>query len=158
MFISLVCMTLHCPVLISLALELQDILLRDQATKSGLSTKSGFSKSHQEIVQTHISYTLRYSLRVRCIYCFAWRLLVHMYSELFIYINLIFLQAYASILYLRKFSNFQIILRGKPVQQIKIVDELKFSKTVTYKPQTGVGSEDVSLFSVYQVFICYQEQ
>lgn len=88
----------------------EDILLRDQANSSG------FSRFHKEIVQTHISYTLRYSLR-----------------------------AYASILYLRKFSNFQIILRGKPVQQLKIADELKFTKSVTYKPQMGSNTEDVSV-------------
>ncbi|XP_010918978.1 protein MICRORCHIDIA 2 [Elaeis guineensis] len=86
----------------------EDILLRDQATSGG------FSKFHKEIVQSHISYTLRYSLR-----------------------------AYASILYLRKFSNFQIILRGKPVEQLNIVDELKFKKTVTYKPQVAADSPDV---------------
>jgi len=57
-----------------------------------------------------------------------------------------FLQAYASILYLRKFSNFKIILRGKPIQQLKVADELKFTKTVTYKPQMGMGKEDVSIY------------
>ncbi|KAJ6840004.1 putative protein MICRORCHIDIA 1 [Iris pallida] len=88
----------------------EDILLRDQENTGG------FSRFHKEIVQTHISYTLRYSLR-----------------------------AYASILYLRKFSNFQIILRGKPVEQIKIAEELKFIKVVTYKPQLAMGTEDVSV-------------
>jgi len=58
------------------------------------------------------------------------------------------LQAYASILYLRKFSNFKIILRGKPIQQLKIADELKFAKTVTYKPQMGMGKEDVSIYLI----------
>ncbi|PKU73103.1 protein MICRORCHIDIA 2 [Dendrobium catenatum] len=85
----------------------EDIRLRDR------SSSEGFSRFHKEIVQTHISYTLRYSLR-----------------------------AYSSILYLRTFTNFQIILRGKPVEQIKIADELKFRKAVTYKPQTGLASED----------------
>ncbi|KAG0473083.1 hypothetical protein HPP92_014940 [Vanilla planifolia] len=87
----------------------EDICLRDR------SSSEGFSRFHKEIVQTHISYTLRYSLR-----------------------------AYSSILYLRKFSNFEIILRGKPVEQIKIADELKFKKVVTYKPQTDTSSEAVS--------------
>ncbi|XP_052196796.1 protein MICRORCHIDIA 1-like [Diospyros lotus] len=59
-------------------------------------------------LQSHISYRIRYSLR-----------------------------AYASILYLRKFTNFQIILRGKPVEQFNIVDELKYQKKVVYKPQLG---------------------
>ncbi|XP_020261700.1 protein MICRORCHIDIA 2-like [Asparagus officinalis] len=79
-------------------------------------TVSSRSQSHKEMVQLHFSSTLRYSLR-----------------------------AYASILYLRKFSNFQIILRGKPVEQVRIADELKFTKSVTYKPQMGMGSEDVSV-------------
>ena len=56
-----------------------------------------------------------------------------------------FLQAYASILYLRKFSKFQIILRGKPVEPQNIVDDLKFSKIVTYKPLVGTNSEVVSI-------------
>ncbi|XP_020597925.1 protein MICRORCHIDIA 2-like isoform X2 [Phalaenopsis equestris] len=84
----------------------EDIRLRDR------SSSEGFSRFHKEVVQMHISYTLRYSLR-----------------------------AYSSILYLRTLKNFQIILRGKPVEQIKIADELKFSKSITYKPQT-VASED----------------
>ncbi|XP_072954161.1 protein MICRORCHIDIA 2-like isoform X1 [Typha angustifolia] len=88
----------------------EDILLRDQANSGG------FSRFHREIVQHHISYKLRYSLR-----------------------------AYASILYLRKFSNFVIILRGKPVEQINIADEMKFKKLVTYKPQVGANSEVVSV-------------
>ncbi|KAG0473131.1 hypothetical protein HPP92_014988 [Vanilla planifolia] len=62
----------------------EDICLRDR------SSSEGFSRFHKEIVQTHISYTLRYSFG--------------------------------------KFSNFEIILRGKPVEQIKIADELKFKK------------------------------
>ncbi|KAJ8499789.1 hypothetical protein OPV22_010341 [Ensete ventricosum] len=76
----------------------------------------GFSRSNKEIVHCHISYTLKYSLR-----------------------------AYASILYLRKFSNFQIILRGKPVEQVDIADEMKFMKTITYKPQVCMDAEDVSV-------------
>lgn len=40
-------------------------------------------------------------------------------------------------LYLRKFSNFKIILRGKPVDQFDITDELIHSAVVRYKPQIG---------------------
>ncbi|OAY69161.1 MORC family CW-type zinc finger protein 4, partial [Ananas comosus] len=76
----------------------------------------GFSRFHREIVQHHISHKLRSSLR-----------------------------AYASILYLRKFKNFEIILRGKPVEQVHITEEMKFKKVVTYKPQVGVGLEAVSV-------------
>lgn len=47
---------------------------------------------------------------------------------------------------MRKFSNFHIILRGKPVEQVSIADELKFIKTITYKPQVGVDGESVSLY------------
>ncbi|XP_004509325.1 protein MICRORCHIDIA 2-like [Cicer arietinum] len=59
-------------------------------------------------LQSHISYRIRYSLR-----------------------------AYVSMLYLRKFSNFKIILRGKPVDQFDITDELIHSAVVRYKPQIG---------------------
>ncbi|KAM7252409.1 hypothetical protein ACFE04_024292 [Oxalis oulophora] len=61
-------------------------------------------------LQSHISYRIRYSLR-----------------------------AYASILYLKKFKNFTILLRGKPLEQFNIADELKLPKIVTYKP---TGKED----------------
>ncbi|TVU31245.1 hypothetical protein EJB05_22926, partial [Eragrostis curvula] len=84
----------------------EDILLRDQGSASG-----GFTKIQKEIVQQHISYRLRFSLR-----------------------------AYTSILYLNKFDNFQIILRGKPVEQITITDELKFKK-VTVKVDVGFAKE-----------------
>ncbi|KAK9108937.1 hypothetical protein Sjap_016997 [Stephania japonica] len=53
-------------------------------------------------------------------------------------------EAYASILYLRKFTDFQIILRGVPVQQYHIADELKFSKVIIYKPHVGSISKEVS--------------
>ncbi|CAN6293874.1 unnamed protein product, partial [Urochloa humidicola] len=43
------------------------------------------------------------------------------------------------------FDNFQIILRGKPVEQICITDELKFKKVVTYKPQVTHDSQVVSV-------------
>lgn len=65
-------------------------------------------------LQSHISYRIRFSLR-----------------------------AYASILYLRKFTNFKIILRGKPVQQLYIADDLRYSKAITYRPTVGVSSKEV---------------
>jgi hypothetical protein len=46
-------------------------------------------------------------------------------------------------LYLRKFTNFSILLRGKPVQQLNIAEELKHSKVIIYRPQLGVGSNEV---------------
>ncbi|XP_022740516.1 protein MICRORCHIDIA 2-like isoform X3 [Durio zibethinus] len=75
----------------------------------------GATKLHKKTVelQSHISYRIRYSLR-----------------------------AYASILYLRKFNNFEIILKGKPVQQFNIADELKYPKVVTYKPQVAAGPKE----------------
>lgn len=84
----------------------EDICLRDR------SSSEEFSR-HKEVVQTHLSHTLRFSLR-----------------------------AYSSILYLRKFTNFEIILRGKPVEQVNITDEMKFKEVKTYKPQTRLGSEE----------------
>ncbi|KAG2571543.1 protein MICRORCHIDIA 1-like isoform X2 [Panicum virgatum] len=74
----------------------------------------GATKGQKEIVQQHISHRLRFSLR-----------------------------AYTSILYLKKFDNFRIILRGKAVEQICITDELKFKKVVTYKPQAAHDSQVV---------------
>lgn len=74
-----------------------------------------FSQGRKRLAeaQSHISYRLRYSLR-----------------------------AYASILYLRRFTGFQIILRGKPVEQLIIADELKHSTVITYKPQLAVVSKE----------------
>ncbi|XP_050228354.1 protein MICRORCHIDIA 1-like isoform X2 [Mercurialis annua] len=54
------------------------------------------------------------------------------------------LRAYASILYLRKFTNFRIILRGKLVEQYTIADDLMYPKTAIYRPQLGVTSKEVS--------------
>ncbi|XP_062201606.1 protein MICRORCHIDIA 1-like [Phragmites australis] len=84
--------------------------------QGGASASGGFRKLQKEMVEQHISHRLRFSLR-----------------------------AYTSILYLRKFNNFQIILRGKPVEQISINDELKFKKVVTYKPQVAHDSHVVSV-------------
>lgn len=68
-------------------------------------------------------------------------------------------QAYTSILYLKKFDNFQIILRGKPVEHICISDELKFKKVVTYKPQVTHEPQVVSKFvqfpSLLSCFLVY---
>ncbi|KAK6924431.1 hypothetical protein RJ641_010631 [Dillenia turbinata] len=66
--------------------------------------------------ESHISYQLRFSLR-----------------------------AYASILYLRKFSDFNIILRGKPVQQFDMAEELKHPQLVTYRPQLAMTAEVASV-------------
>ncbi|XP_012845241.1 PREDICTED: MORC family CW-type zinc finger protein 4 isoform X1 [Erythranthe guttata] len=64
-------------------------------------------------LQSHLSYRMRFSLR-----------------------------AYASILYLKKFTNFKIILRGKPVEQFSIADDLKHSTTITYSPQRGLALKE----------------
>ncbi|KAL7144167.1 hypothetical protein ABFS83_08G240700 [Erythranthe nasuta] len=70
-------------------------------------------------LQSHLSYRMRFSLR-----------------------------AYASILYLKKFTNFKIILRGKPVEQFSIADDLKHSKTITYSPQRGLTLKEVTVQTV----------
>lgn len=49
-------------------------------------------------------------------------------------------------LYLGKFDNFKIILRGKPIQQFHIADELKFPKVISYRPQVSAPLKDVSCF------------
>ncbi|KAK9678377.1 hypothetical protein RND81_11G207400 [Saponaria officinalis] len=66
------------------------------------------------LLESHISYRLRYSLR-----------------------------AYASVLYLRKFKNFKILLRGKPVEQYDIAGNLQFPQVVSYKPQVATISNEV---------------
>ncbi|KAI4381743.1 hypothetical protein MLD38_007789 [Melastoma candidum] len=63
-------------------------------------------------LQSHISYRLRYSLR-----------------------------AYASVLYLRKFPNFQVILRGNPVEQYEIANSLLYIQVVTYRPQVASNTQ-----------------
>ncbi|CAI0392944.1 unnamed protein product [Linum tenue] len=52
-------------------------------------------------------------------------------------------EAYASVLYLRKFTNFKIILRGKPVEQYHIAKHLLSPKKVIYKPQMRTGINEV---------------
>ncbi|CAN1813964.1 Protein MICRORCHIDIA 2 [Linum perenne] len=64
-------------------------------------------------IQNHVSYRLRFSLR-----------------------------AYASVLYLRKFTNFKIILRGKPVEQYIIAEHLLSPKKVIYKPQVATAMNE----------------
>uniref|UniRef100_A0A803KYL1 Morc S5 domain-containing protein n=1 Tax=Chenopodium quinoa TaxID=63459 RepID=A0A803KYL1_CHEQI len=52
-------------------------------------------------------------------------------------------EAYSSVLYIRKFKNFKIVLRGKPVEQFNIADELQYKQVVTYKPQLAATSNEV---------------
>ncbi|KAL1215547.1 Protein MICRORCHIDIA 1 [Cardamine amara subsp. amara] len=59
-------------------------------------------------LRSHISYRVRHSLR-----------------------------AYISMLYLKKFKNFKIILRGIPVEQFNIADEFRHPQTIMYKPQAA---------------------
>nr|XP_043614992.1 protein MICRORCHIDIA 2-like isoform X2 [Erigeron canadensis] len=54
------------------------------------------------------------------------------------------LRAYASMLYLRKFKNFTIFLRGKPVEQFSMVDDLKHKEVVIYRPQVSSVKEAVA--------------
>lgn len=88
----------------------EDICLKDEVV-----TGKGSRESHR-LLESHISYQLRYSLR-----------------------------AYASILYLRKFTDFQIILRGKTVQQYIVAEDLKYSKVIIYKPKLGLASQEISV-------------
>ncbi|KAF5960963.1 hypothetical protein HYC85_002172 [Camellia sinensis] len=81
-------------------------------------SRGTLSRPHKKVLelQSHISYRFRYSLR-----------------------------AYTSILYLKKFTNFQIILRGKPVEQFNIADELRYPKVFMYKPQLATAAKEVSV-------------
>ncbi|KAL6986907.1 hypothetical protein U1Q18_012672 [Sarracenia purpurea var. burkii] len=81
-------------------------------------SRGSLSRTRKKVLelQSHISYRIRYSLR-----------------------------AYASILYLRNFTNFQIVLRGKPVEQFNITDELKYQKVIMYRPQLATTSNEVSV-------------
>nr|AAO22768.1 unknown protein [Arabidopsis thaliana] len=69
---------------------------------------------HHKILElrSHISYHLRYSLR-----------------------------AYASMLYLKKFKNFKIIIRGIPVEQFNIADGFRFPEIIKYKPHTATTEQ-----------------
>ncbi|KAJ0753805.1 putative histidine kinase/HSP90-like ATPase superfamily, morc, S5 domain 2 [Helianthus annuus] len=53
------------------------------------------------------------------------------------------LRAYASMLYLRKFNNFKIILRGKPVEQYNIADDLRNPQVTLYRPHVSSMKEAV---------------
>ncbi|KAJ0097488.1 hypothetical protein Patl1_28998 [Pistacia atlantica] len=75
-------------------------------------------------LQSHITYRFRFSLR-----------------------------AYASMLYLRKFENFKIILRGKPIEQLHIADELKYKKVVTYRPQLATTMKEVRYMACVETTI-----
>ncbi|XP_027179806.1 protein MICRORCHIDIA 2-like [Coffea eugenioides] len=70
-------------------------------------------------LQSHISYRIRYSLR-----------------------------AYASILYLRKFMKFKILLRGKAVEQFDIAADLKHPETIFYRPQLAGATKEVSVSTI----------
>ncbi|KAI3862599.1 hypothetical protein MKX03_011334 [Papaver bracteatum] len=52
-------------------------------------------------------------------------------------------EAYASIFYLRKFTNFDIIIRGVPVQQYIIAENLNFTEVFKYRPQLGMAGKEV---------------
>ncbi|KAL0726122.1 hypothetical protein Bca4012_022215 [Brassica carinata] len=47
------------------------------------------------------------------------------------------LKAYISLLYLKNFKNFKIFLRGIPVEQFNIADELRYPETIMYKPHAA---------------------
>lgn len=64
---------------------------------------------------------------VRVLLCFSFLLL------------LLWMQSYASILYLRFPRGFRIILRGKDVLHHNIVNDMMMSQEVTYRPQSGVA-------------------
>lgn len=46
-------------------------------------------------------------------------------------------QAYLSILYLRTPETFQIILRGRLVENHNLANDLKFQEFILYRPQSG---------------------
>ncbi|RZC52466.1 hypothetical protein C5167_020892 [Papaver somniferum] len=75
----------------------------------------GESNASKEL-KSHISYKIRVSLR-----------------------------AYVSILYLRKFTNFDIIIRGVPVQRYIIAENLNFTEVFKYRPQLGMAGKEVSV-------------
>lgn len=57
-----------------------------------------------------------------------------------------FAQVYLSILYLRIFNTFKIVLRGKVVEHHNIADDLMHPQYILYKPQAA-GSEEVRKMS-----------
>ncbi|KAL4567959.1 hypothetical protein LXL04_023556 [Taraxacum kok-saghyz] len=52
-------------------------------------------------------------------------------------------KAYISMLYLIKLKNFNIFLRGEPVEQFNIADEFKCREVVTYRPQVSSMKEAI---------------
>lgn len=62
-------------------------------------------------------------------------------------------QAYASVLYLRKFPKFKIVLRGKAVEQLHIADDLKHTDIITYRPQLAAATKDVCVMA--NMLICW---
>ncbi|CAN6456014.1 unnamed protein product [Victoria cruziana] len=56
------------------------------------------------------------------------------------------LRVYVSILYLQLPNSFTIILRGKAVEHHKLVDNLKFTEYILYKPQIG-GNKEVEVIT-----------
>ncbi|KAI3767955.1 hypothetical protein L2E82_18384 [Cichorium intybus] len=53
------------------------------------------------------------------------------------------LRAYVSMLYLKKFKNFKIFLRGVPVEQFNIADEFKCREVIIYRPQVSSMKEAI---------------
>lgn len=65
-------------------------------------------------------------------------------------------------LYLEKFKSFKIILRGIPVEQFNIADELRYSKIVKYKPYKATMEQVIQtglalFFSFSTLWFCYRE-
>ncbi|XP_020520822.1 protein MICRORCHIDIA 6 isoform X2 [Amborella trichopoda] len=56
------------------------------------------------------------------------------------------LRVYSSILYQHLPNSFTILLRGRAVEQHRIVDDLKFPQYILYKPQSG-GNREVSVIT-----------
>lgn len=56
-------------------------------------------------------------------------------------------------LYLKKFENFKIILRGVPVVQFNIADEFRYPETIMYKPQAA-AMEYVIQTNTLPLFTC----
>ncbi|CAN6456012.1 unnamed protein product [Victoria cruziana] len=64
------------------------------------------------------------------------------------------LRVYVSILYLQLPNSFTIILRGKAVEHHKLVDNLKFTEYILYKPQIGGNKEVISKFFSFSPLLC----
>ncbi|CAA6653897.1 unnamed protein product [Spirodela intermedia] len=86
------------------------------------------SKIKTEIINSHISHTFRFSLR-----------------------------AYLSILYLREFSTFSIFLRGRPVRQLRITDELNLPAVPSVEMTIGFAKE-APLLGMYGVNVYHRNR